>query len=58
MADTETAIWQTIQRKKREHESMKVEMFEAMRREVIKKSVKNPYEPTQIAKMPSWLNGR
>lgn len=55
MADTETAIWQTIQRKQREHETMKLEMFEAMRREVIVKGVKNPYEAKQVATLPLWL---
>jgi len=55
MADTETAIWQTIQRKQRDHETMKLEMFEAMRREVLVKGVKNPYEAQQVAKLPSWL---
>jgi hypothetical protein len=55
MADTETTIWQTIQRKQKDHESMKAEMFEAMRREVLVKSVKNPYEAKQQAKMPQWL---
>ena len=55
MADTETAIWQTIQRKQKDHETMKAEMFEAMRREVIVKGVKNPYEAQQVAKLPLWL---
>jgi hypothetical protein len=55
MADTETQIWQTIQRKKDDHERMKLEMFEAMRREVITKSVKNAYKPAQAARLPSWI---
>lgn len=55
MADTETAIWQTIQRKKADHEIMKTQMFEAMRREVITKTVKNAYRPTETAKIPNWL---
>ena len=55
MADTETAIWQTIQRKQKDHETMKAEMFEAMRREVIVKGVKNPYEAKQVATLPLWL---
>lgn len=56
LAETETAIWNTIQRKKEDHERMKVEMFEAMRREVITKTVKNAYEGQMIAKLPAWLN--
>lgn len=55
MADTETVIWQTVQRKQRDHELMKTQMFEAMRREVIQKTTKNPYQPTQKSKMPDWL---
>jgi hypothetical protein len=55
MADTETAIWQTIQRKQGDHETMKIEMFKAMSREVLSRSVKNPYEPTQKAVFPKWL---
>ncbi|RLA56155.1 MAG: helicase [Gammaproteobacteria bacterium] len=57
MADTELAIWQTIQRKQKDHEIMKEEMFNAMRREVLVKSVKNPYAPTQSAQIPQWLKG-
>lgn len=56
MAETETVIWNTIQRKKADHEAMKAEMFEAMRREVLVKTVKNDYQPTQAARLPSWLN--
>lgn len=56
MAETETAIWNTIQRKKDDHERMKLEMFEAMRREVITKTVKNAYEPQLVARLPAWLN--
>jgi hypothetical protein len=56
LAETETAIWQTIQRKQRDHETMKVQMFEAMRREVLVKGVKNPYEAKAVAKLPKWLS--
>ena len=55
MAETETAIWQTIQRKKADHETMKEEMFEAMRREVLVSQVKRAYSPTQAAKLPAWM---
>ena len=58
MADTETAIWQTIVRKRDDHEIMKREMFQAMKREVINKQVKMAYEPQQIAKLPSWLGAK
>ncbi|THF64343.1 helicase-related protein [Pseudothauera rhizosphaerae] len=55
MAETELAIWQTIQRKKADHEAMKREMFEAMRREVLVKHVKHAYQPTSAARLPAWL---
>lgn len=55
MAETETAIWQTIQRKKADHETMKEEMFEAMRREVLVSQVKRAYSPTQAARLPAWM---
>lgn len=55
MADTETAIWQTIERKKRDHEEMKKEMFLAMRGEVLRKGVKETYQPIMNAKLPEWL---
>lgn len=55
MAETETAIWQTIQRKKADHETMKEEMFEAMRREVLVSHVKHAYNPTQAARLPAWI---
>lgn len=55
MAETEEAMWRAVQRKKKDHEAMKREMFEAMKRETITKGVKNPYQATTKAKMPSWL---
>lgn len=56
MAETETAIWQTVQRKQADHEAMKREMFEAMRREVLVKGIKNDYVGQQAARLPAWLN--
>lgn len=56
MAETETAIWQTIQRKRDDHEAMKLEMFDAMRREVIARGVKNAYVPLESARFPAWLH--
>lgn len=55
MAETEMAIWQTIKRKKEEHESMKKEMFEAMKRETISKHIKHAYEPAMPATLPQWI---
>lgn len=55
MAETEEMIWQNIQRKAADHEAMKSEMAEAMRREVISKTVKNVYQPTKSARIPIWI---
>lgn len=55
MAETELAIWQTIKRKRDEHETMKREMFDAMKREVLEKHVKHAYQPTENAQLPNWL---
>jgi len=56
MAQTEMVIWNVIQRKKVDHEAMKIEMFDAMRREILIKTVKNPYNPTMRANLPTWIN--
>lgn len=55
LAETEEAIWQTIQRKAKEHEEMKREMVLAMSRETITKQVKQGYAPKMEAKLPKWL---
>ena len=31
-------------------------MFEAMRREVLHKTVKQAYQPTMQARLPAWIN--
>lgn len=56
MAETEEPIWNNLQRKKEQHETMKSQMAEAMKREVIEKGVRNAYEPAKVAKLPSFLN--
>lgn len=58
MAETELAIWQTIKRKREDHEIMKRSMFDAMRREVLKKGIKNNYQPTQKAILPKFLRAK
>ena len=55
LAETEQKIWSIIQRKKKDHEEMKLAMFEAMKKEALGHGVKNNYYPTQAAKMPSFL---
>lgn len=55
MASSEQQIWATVQRKQKEHEQMKIEMFEAMKRECITREVKIPYRGNIKPKMPSFL---
>lgn len=55
MADTEEAIWRTIQRKQGDHEEMKLQMYAAMRRAVEIRGVKLNYQPTLSANLPAWL---
>ncbi|MBK7092443.1 MAG: hypothetical protein IPH59_12110 [bacterium] len=55
MAETESVIWNTIQRKARDHEIMKEAMTAAMRREVAKRETKTSYIPRQVARLPHWL---
>ena len=55
MADTEEAILRAVQRKQKDHESMKVHMQEAMRRAVEIRGVKLNYQPTLSANLPAWL---
>jgi recombinational DNA repair protein (RecF pathway) len=54
LADTEAVIWNTIQRKARDHETMKVAMNAAMKLAVQEHSVKMPYNPRQVARIPNW----
>lgn len=55
LADTEQSIWSTIIRKKEDHEIMKRAMFDAMKREVLKKGVKNSYNPQIKTILPEFL---
>jgi hypothetical protein len=55
MAETEEMIWRNIQRKANDHEAMKLEMADAMRRETISREVKQTYSATKTARIPSWL---
>jgi len=57
LAETEGMIWNTIQRKARDHESMKLAMNAAMREAVLAHETKLPYRPKQAASIPSWLRG-
>lgn len=55
IADTELPIWRIVERKALEHETMKREMNEAMKREVLQKGVKLDYNPTQKIILPKFL---
>lgn len=57
LADTERAIWDTINRKSGDHEQMKIEMYAAMRRAHENRQVKIDYRPTVQAALPSWIQG-
>ena len=55
MAETEEAIWQVIQAKKKSHEKMKNEMTKAMKKDTIEKGIKNHYNPIKEAILPKFL---
>jgi superfamily II DNA or RNA helicase len=55
LAETEGVIWQTIQRKARDHEVMKAAMADAMRRAIERRECKIAYVPKQYARIPKWL---
>ena len=57
LAETEAIIWNTIQRKARDHERMKSSMNAAMREAVREYGVKLDYRPTQPVELPIWLRG-
>jgi len=57
MATTESQIYGAVQRKLKDHETMKREMSEAMKREVLKKHVKHEYEGNFLPKLPNFLGG-
>lgn len=57
MADTERNIWDVVTRKSGDHESMKTEMYAAMKRAHEIREIKIDYQPTQPVRLPSWLDG-
>ena len=56
IADTEAEIAAIVQRKSDDHERMKVEMADAMRRAAIQHDVLQTYHPTREAALPAWLS--
>ena len=56
MATTEVYVWAVLMRKAEAHESMKLHMFEAVRRAQARESVRAvTYAPTVRARLPEWL---
>jgi hypothetical protein len=54
-ADTEAAIESIVARKAGDHEAMKLEMVDAMRRASISAEQLRTYAPTKEARLPAWL---
>lgn len=55
MADTEAAIWDVVSRKSGDHDAMKREMTQAMRRSMKTSRVFEDYNPQVTAKLPPWI---
>lgn len=56
LAATEQAVWFTLERKREDHERMKVEMFRAARRAQHKHAERIGYTASHRARLPSWLH--
>lgn len=54
-AETEETIWQTIVRKRDDHQAMKAAMRVAMARAVEVRATKLDYQPQAQAALPAWL---
>jgi len=55
LAETEMRLWDVIQRKADDHQSMKAEMCAAMARAMRTSSVLDDYRPTRNVSLPEWL---
>lgn len=55
MAATEQAVWAALERKGREHEEMKLQMFAASRRAAAQSAERHVYQPHVQARLPSWM---
>lgn len=55
MADTEKAIWDVVNRKSGDHETMKTNMRAAMKRTMASHRVFEDYAPTQNVVVPAWI---
>lgn len=54
-AETEETIWQTIVRKRDDHDAMKTAMRSAMARAIEVRTTKLDYQPQVKAALPAWL---
>ena len=54
-ADTEEAIWNVVSRKAGDHDAMKREMSEAMRRAALIVHEQAPYAPAKPLQLPTWI---
>lgn len=55
MADTERNIFESIARKAMDHDKMRNQMVEAMRRAYHRAETRLAYNPTMIVRVPTWL---
>lgn len=55
LAATEQAVWATLERKRHDHEAMKVQMFNAARRSQQKKADAIGYRANHASPIPAWL---
>jgi superfamily II DNA or RNA helicase len=54
-ADTEEAIWNVVSRKAGDHDAMKREMTQAMKRAALIAHEQAPYTPTVKLELPEWI---
>jgi len=55
LAGTELAVWASLERKRHDHETMKVEMFKAARRAQQRKAEAIGYQASHSSKLPKWI---
>lgn len=58
IAKTEAPVLASVLDKQDAHDGMKAQMFAASRRAVARSSVSTSYNPTHIARLPTWLESR
>ena len=56
IASSEQGVWQSVQRKMRDHDGMKAAMRYAKFSAAHAKTITLPYQPKTSAHLPSWLN--